>query len=83
MTAKTRGFLIVDFLNVGNLINRNWGRIDESPFPLTRNFAYFNGVDSQGRYIYSLRSAGVSALQTRQTAGESQYAIQVTARFEF
>jgi len=83
LTAKTRGFLIVDFLNVGNLINRNWGRIDESPFPLTRNFVYFNGVDSQGRYIYSLRSAGVSALQTRQTAGESQYAIQVTARYEF
>jgi len=83
ITAKHRGFLIVDFLNVGNLINRNWGRIDEGPFPLTRNFVYFNGVDSQGRYVYSLRSGGASPLQTRQTAGESQYAIQVTARYEF
>jgi hypothetical protein len=83
ITAKHRGFLIVDFLNIGNLINRNWGRIDEGPFPLTRNFVYFNGVDSQGRYVYSLRSGGASPLQTRQTSGESQYAIQVTARYEF
>jgi hypothetical protein len=82
-TAKHRGFLILDFLNVGNLLNRKWGHIYEGAFPLNRNFVYSNGVDAQGRYIYSLRPEGVTALSTRQLAGESQYAIQVTARYEF
>jgi hypothetical protein len=82
-TAKHRGFLTLDFLNVGNLLNRRWGRIYEGAFPLNRNFVYSNGVDAQGRYIYSLRPEGVTALSTRQLAGESQYAIQVTARYEF
>ncbi len=82
-TAKHRGFLIFDFLNFGNMINNKWGRIDEGGFPLTRNFVNYNGVDSQGRYVYSLRSGGVSPLQTRQASGESQWAVQVTARYEF
>ena len=82
-TAKHRGFLIFDFLNFGNMINNKWGRIDEGAFPLARNFVNYNGVDSQGRYVYSLRSGGVSPLQTRQASGESQWAVQVTARYEF
>src|SRR5471032_384573 len=80
-----KGIITLDFLNVGNMINRNWGHITEVPFQggggLVRSFVDFNGIDQQGRYIYNTRT--ISSLQTRQTAGESQWAVQATVKYEF
>jgi hypothetical protein len=70
-----------DILNFGNLLNKKWGRIDEIGFPSNRSFVNYNGMDSQGRYIYSMGST--EDLVTRQTAGESQWAIQATLRYSF
>ncbi len=70
----------LDFLNFGNLLNKKWGRIDEIGFPSNRSFVNFNGLDN-GRYVYSLGS--VEDLVTRQQAGESQWAVQATLRYEF
>lgn len=71
----------LDILNFGNLLNKKWGRINEIGFPSNRSFVNFNGLDSQGRYIYSLGT--LESLVTRQTAGESQWALQVTLQYEF
>ena len=80
-----KGVVSFDILNVGNLLNKKWGRIDEVAFSANggqqRSFVNFVGLDSQGRYIYSLRAA--DDLVTRQQRGESQWALQVTARYEF
>jgi hypothetical protein len=80
-----KGIITLDFLNVGNMINRNWGHITEVPFQgaggLVRSFVDYMGIDAQGRYIYNTRP--VSSLQTRQTAGESQWAVQATVKYEF
>jgi hypothetical protein len=78
----------MDILNFGNLLNKKWGRIDEIGFPSNRSFVNFNGLDSQGRYIYSLpRNAqggvNIEDFETRQRAGESQWAIQFSLRYEF
>ena len=71
----------VDILNFGNLLNKKWGRIDEIGFPSNRSFVNFNGLDANGKYIYSMGST--EDYVTRQTSGESQWALQMTLRYAF
>jgi len=85
----------LDFLNFGNLLNKRWGRIDEIGFNTgngtngglirggnARSFVNFNGLEpGTGKYVYSLGS--LEDFTTRQSAGESQWAVQATLRYEF
>jgi hypothetical protein len=75
-----------DIFNVGNLINRKWGRINEMVFQSgggqVRTFVDFAGLDANGKYIYQVRDK-VKDLEVRQTKGESQWAIQATLKYEF
>jgi hypothetical protein len=75
----------LDLLNFGNLLNKKWGRIDEIAFAggggVSRSFVNYRGLDASGRYIYSLSS--VEDFVTRQARGESQWAAQVTLKYEF
>ena len=75
----------LDILNVANLLNKRWGRIDEIGFQSNggqpRGFVNVVGHDPKGRYIYSV--GNVSDFTTRQTSGESQWALQATVRYEF
>lgn len=78
--------IVLDILNVGNLINKDWGRIDEIGFQpngaQARSFVNYAGIDAQGRYIYSL-SNELEDFGTRQNRGESQWAAQITLRYRF
>lgn len=78
----------LDILNVGNLINKDWGRIDEIGFPSNRSFVNYGGVDAQGRYIYIVPlnadgTANVEDFVTRQERAESQWAAQLTLQYKF
>jgi hypothetical protein len=81
-----KGVFVLDFLNVGNMINKRWGRTDEVAFQsgggAARSFVNYKGLDANGRYIYSMMSVPED-LTTRQTKGESQWAVQVTLKYEF
>ena len=86
LMPKHRGVFTLDILNFGNLLNKRWGRIDEVLFQSAggpvRSFVNYKGVDANGKYIYSLMSVAES-LETRQTRGESQWAVQMTLKYEF
>jgi hypothetical protein len=76
----------VDVLNVGNLINKDWGLIDEVGFQSdggqARSFVNFRGIDGEGRYIYEVQSPE-EALLRRDNRGESRWGVQVGFRYSF
>ena len=71
----------LDVLNVGNLLNKKWGRIDEIGFPSNRSFVWYGGLDAQGRYEYILGNE--EDFVTRQERAESQWAAQLTLQYRF
>ncbi|MCY7388161.1 MAG: Oar protein, partial [Burkholderiales bacterium] len=80
-----KAVFVLDVFNVGNLLNKRWGRIDEIQFNSLggqrRTFVNAVGIDASGRYIYSV--GNVDDFTTRQLKGESQWALQATFRYEF
>ncbi|MGH8051867.1 MAG: TonB-dependent receptor domain-containing protein [Arenimonas sp.] len=78
--------LTLDILNVGNLINKKWGQIDEVGFQpaggLARSFVDYLGLDANGRYVYGV-TGNVEDLTNRQLKGESSWAAQLTVKYEF
>ena len=46
--------LALDVMNVGNLINKDWGLIDDYGFYSTRRVANYAGIDpATGKYVYN------------------------------
>ena len=78
--------LSLDILNFGNLLNKDWGHIDEIAFNsaggLSRSFVDYMGLDAQGRYVYGVNGK-LEDFTTRQNSGESQWTGQVTLKYEF
>lgn len=83
---KNKFTVTLDVLNIGNLLNKEWGRIDEVAFQsqggLARSFVNYLGVDAQGRYIYGV-DGNTEDFVTRQARGESQWAAQITLQYRF
>ncbi len=83
--GNNKGTLTLDILNIGNLINKRWGRIDEVGFGTggaTRRWINYAGIDpNTGKMVYSVNDPG--DYTTKQTRGESQWAMQITAKYEF
>ena len=81
-TSKHKGYVSLDILNFGNFLDKRWGRINEIDFPSSRGFVNYNGIDpATGKYMYALGT--LRDWTTRQVSGESQWAAQVTLRYEF
>jgi hypothetical protein len=93
ISQEFRGFfegnkilVALDILNFGNLLNKDWGHIDEIAFQaqggLARSFVNYQGLDADGRYIYGVNGQ-VEDFVTRQQRGESQWAAQLTLKYMF
>jgi len=84
-SSKHKGVLSLDILNFGNLLNKRWGRIDEMTFNdgnggFTRRWINYAGTQD-GKMIYSVNDP--FEFTTKNFRGESAWALQVTARYEF
>ena len=84
--ATQRGSISFDILNVGNLLNKKWGRVNEMAFASAggqrKTFVNYAGISADGKYIYQVAPT-VDDLTLRQVRGESQWAMQVTLKYEF
>ncbi len=84
-TSNHKGTISFDILNFGNFLDRRWGRINEMAFQSAggnrRTFVSTGGLNAQGKYIYAV--GDVDDYTLRQAKGESQWAMQVTLKYEF
>jgi hypothetical protein len=79
-----KGVLSLDFMNVGNLLNRRWGQVSEVGFPSMRSFVNYAGT-RDGKMVYSVTDPDALVTPTDSTnrSKYAQWSIQVTARYEF
>ena len=76
----------VDVLNIGNMINKKWGAVDEILFDNNRggnvrSIVNYRGMDAQGRYIYDFDRD--EAFRPKDRIGESRWSLQVGFRYKF
>ncbi|WP_028769882.1 TonB-dependent receptor [Silanimonas lenta] len=73
-----------DLQNVGNLINKDWGRIEEIGFPFGKGIVSFAGIDpATGRYRYTFNEANIRDVTLRDNRGESRWSAQIGFRYRF
>jgi hypothetical protein len=83
--AKDQSFEVwLDILNVGNLIDEDWGDVREVGFPFGNGIVSFAGIDrATGRYRYTFTEASLRDLTLRDNIGESRWSAQLGLRFKF
>lgn len=81
---KTRGVLTLDIQNIANLINSDWGRLDQVGFPYVAPVLDAS-LNAQGQYVYRpLANLSVPrAATTTVSPLPSVYRIQLGVRIEF
>jgi hypothetical protein len=84
-----KGELALDIMNVGNLLNKKWGRINDYGFNSTSRVASFAGIDpATGKYIYNFTgSTDTPSIQENNNdkgnTGVSRWSMQVTLKYKF
>ncbi len=87
-TDSQKGEFTLDFMNIGNLFNKDWGQIDDYGFFSTQRVATFAGIDpATGKYVY--RFNGADSPSTQEVNGDgintgvSRWSVQATFRYKF
>lgn len=83
-----KGELALDIMNVGNLLNKKWGRINDYGFNSTARVASYAGIDpATGKYIYNFSSADAPQIQENNNdkgnTGVSRWSMQLTLKYKF
>ncbi|KAG0738385.1 hypothetical protein G6F31_021133 [Rhizopus arrhizus] len=76
-------------MNVGNLLNKKWGRIEDYGFNSTARVASYAGIDpATGKYIYNFTgSTDTPTIQENNNdkgnTGVSRWSMQLTLKYKF
>ncbi|MGH8758195.1 MAG: TonB-dependent receptor plug domain-containing protein, partial [Burkholderiales bacterium] len=74
--------LFLDILNIGNLINKDWGQIEEIGFPLQRGIVEFGGIDpATGKYVYRFNTPDAESIYD--TNAVSRWSAQIGFKYSF
>ncbi|WP_149194177.1 TonB-dependent receptor [Luteimonas suaedae] len=74
----------LDVMNIGNMIDKDWGRIEEIGFPFGRRVATLDGVNPEtGKYVYNFDPDDVWTENLYDNVGQSRWALQVGFRYKF
>ncbi|MDR7191494.1 TonB-dependent receptor [Luteimonas terrae] len=73
--------IALDILNVGNLINKDWGRVEEVGFPAMKGIVEYGGVDADGKYVYRFNTPDTANIYDDR--GISRWAAQLSFRYKF
>ncbi len=83
--------IFLDIQNIGNMIDKDWGHINEVAFPSSLQIARFAGVNANDQFVFDVssfvnESTGAVSLPSknrRDVAGESRWSAQVGFRYTF
>ena len=81
--------IALDIMNVGNLINKDWGLIDDYGFYATRRVANYAGIDPEtGKYVYNFTgSTDNSGIQENNGDGintaVSRWSVMLSLKYKF
>ncbi len=80
--------LALDIMNVGNLLNKKWGLIDDYGFYSTRRVARYAGVDpATGKYIYQFGGTDNAQIQENNNdkgnTAVSRWSMMLSLKYKF
>jgi outer membrane receptor for ferrienterochelin and colicin len=79
--------LYLDIENLGNLLNNDWGRVEQVFFPFNYTAVDEVSINANGQYVFGAGSSGASFSDAISPAGffgqQSVYKIQFGAKFQF
>ncbi len=79
--GDVKGEFIFNVLNLGNLIDDDWGHIDQVGFEYVAEIVDYEGLTEDGRYIYDLRRD--SFFRRQDGVAQSRWQIQMGLKFKF
>ncbi len=72
----------LDVMNVGNLLNKKWGQVEEYGFPGMRGVVEYGGIDAaSGKYVYRFNTPDQATVYDDR--GISRWALQLGFRYQF
>ena len=77
----------LDIVNVGNLLNKDWGHIYDYGFFADQRIATLQGIDNNGKYVYNFTNPDAPTIANGDAdgfnQGVSQWSLQVGFRYKF
>jgi len=76
-------------MNIGNLINKNWGLIEDYGFNSTSRVAYYAGIDqATGKYVYHFNGSATSPTiqennNDKGNTAVSRWSVMLSVKYRF